>query len=51
MYGTRGIAGTWSSALVPVPGNAFGAGHHAGTVADLVRGTLAACGLPAVGGD
>ncbi|MBU6289392.1 MAG: type I-E CRISPR-associated protein Cas7/Cse4/CasC [Chloroflexi bacterium] len=50
MYGTRGIAGTWSASLVPIPGNAFGAGHHAGTVTDLVRGALAACGLPAIGG-
>ena len=47
MYGTRGIGGTWSAALVPVPAGAFGDAHHAGTVTDLVHGALAACGLQA----
>lgn len=50
MYGRRGIAGTWSAAVVPVPAGAFGEGHHAGTVASLVSGLIKACGLPAVEG-
>ena len=50
MYGHRGIAGTWSASLVPVPANAFGDGHHAGTVTSLISGLIAACGLPAVEG-
>ncbi len=48
MYGRRGITGTWSASLVPVPAGAFGNGHHSGTVASLVSGLISACGLPAV---
>jgi CRISPR system Cascade subunit CasC len=50
MYGRRGIAGTWSASLVPVPAGAFGDGHHSGTVTSLVSGLINACGLPAVEG-
>ena len=50
MYGRRGIAGTWSASLVPVPASAFGDGHHSGTVSGLVSGLIQACGLPAVEG-
>ena len=50
MYGTRGIGGTWSASVVPLTAGAFGASHHSGGIADVVRGAVAACGLPAVGG-